>query len=168
MGKPGDSANRVDHELAAAVMLDHAWGAHFTAQKDDGRSDFTLREYAAKPLVIVATILQAQDHRFVANIRPDLVTRTFGIARFHAEEHELRSFNGGGITIRLDAYVFIEGLGVHVQPVAGDCLNVLRTCDERHVVPGTGEHAAEIAADRTGTHHRNLEPGIRHTGFWHQ
>ena len=52
-----------------------------------------------------------------------------------------------------------------MQPVANDRLDVLRPSDERHVVPGTREHAAEVAADRAGTHHRNMEPGIRHPGI---
>ena len=150
------------------MVLDNSGCAHFAAEEDDRRSDFWLREHAAKPLVVVATVLQAQDHRVLGGIRLDLLTRAFGIARFHAEEHELRAFNRSGITTRLDAYVFIECPRVHVQPIANDRLDVLRACDECHVVPGTREHAAEVATDRTGTHHRDMEPGIRHTGFWHQ
>ena len=56
----------------------------------------------------------------------------------------------------VDRHAGLKGLGIEEQAVALHRLHVPGTADEDHPMVCPGQHAAVVAADGAGAHHRNL------------
>ncbi|TPW00693.1 MAG: hypothetical protein FD124_3964 [Alphaproteobacteria bacterium] len=145
----------IDHQVAAAVMLDTARPAHFAGDVDDRRDDLA-PEQRLQALGIVDAILQTEDDRRRVEVRRHLGCRVFGVGRFDAAEHELRSPYAAGVAAGLHGNVRLEELRVHEQAVAAYRRHMLRAPDQKHGMSGASQHAAVVAADRAGAHHCNF------------
>ncbi len=148
---------RLDHQFAAAVVLDVAGAGHLGRDVNDRRCDLPRRQHRAQPVGVVHAVLQAQHQRARRQVRLDLCAGGFGIGGLDAEQDEVRALDGTGVRAGRDPHVLVEGPGFHAQAVAGNGVHVLRPRDQHDVMAGAGQHAAEVAADGACAHHGDFD-----------
>ncbi len=85
-------------------------------------------------------------------MRPDRLAGNLGVGGLDAEEDEIGAGDGGRIVCRGE-FNPVQPVGaLDDEPLAPDRLDMHRPRDQRHLMSGPRQHAAEIAADRPGAH----------------
>src|SRR5207247_10208717 len=90
--------------------------------------------------------------RVAVGMRRERGSGSFRIRRLDAEEHQLRATRAARLLGCAHGDALVERLALQAQPVLSHRLDVLRAGDQRHVVAGAREHAAVVAANRSGAH----------------
>ncbi len=112
---------------------------------------------------VVDAVLQV-DHDGIAveewrNLRGGLLS----ISGFHAEEDEPGSAHRFGVSAGLDRNMLVEPGALEMQALRLECVDVDRPADERDLVPGARQHAAEEAAHCARAEHRHPDrSAVRH------
>ena len=150
----------LDDQLAAAVVLHMAGPGHLRRDVHHRRGH-RLRHGLAQPLGVVDAVLHRQQQRVRAEVRRQRLRRRHRVGRLHAEQHQLRAAGRGGLGVGAQADLFVEHPRLHAQAVIADRRHVGRPPDQRHVMAGARQHAAEEAAHRAGAHHGDLQRQLR-------
>ena len=110
----------------------------------------------AQTLRIVDAVLQAEDRCVRPQVAGQRTTGSFRIGRLHANQHQVRRREGGGVERGLRGQVAFETLHVQQQAMGIDGVDMRLPADEGHVVAGPEQQAAIVTSDGSGADDRDL------------
>jgi len=142
----GDSAFRAEDEVAAADMLDGAWGRD--RRGDINRSRESVESRSRVNLFgVIDAVLHADDDCIFVEERGEFASGVGGVGGLDTEKDEFGVVRSGEVGGGLDLDAFLELRGVEEEAVTVNGLNEGKTADKYDRRSGAGEHAAEVATD---------------------